>query len=88
MPIVAPVSCWDHHSHKGFAPGLSKASTIELNTAQYFWKFDLILNRIRIKFETTVIDSNFMHPDASPMKLRFPPGKPTALMGRGVRQNG
>jgi hypothetical protein len=29
---VAPVSCWDHVSHKGFAPPLSKPSTIETNT--------------------------------------------------------
>src|SRR3954466_2344410 len=30
MPIVAPVSCWDHHLHKGFAAGLNRTSAIEL----------------------------------------------------------
>jgi hypothetical protein len=68
MPIVAPVSCWDHVSHKGFAPPLNRASTIELNTVQTLGKLNPYLNRIRLKFETTAIDSNFMHPGASPMK--------------------
>src|SRR3954452_2316159 len=70
MPIVAPVSCWDHTSHKGFAPPLSCARSIELNTAQSFGYLNLYLNRIRLKFETTAIDSNFMHLGASPMKAR------------------
>src|SRR3954453_13875837 len=61
MPIVAPVSCWDHHLHKGFAAGLSWPSTIELNTVQYYGYLNLYLNRFRLKFETTAIDSNFTH---------------------------
>src|ERR1700742_4518379 len=32
--IVAPVSCWDHVSHKGFSPPLSKASTFDDNTSK------------------------------------------------------
>ena len=32
--IVAPVSCWDHVSHKGFAPPLSQASTFDANTSK------------------------------------------------------
>jgi hypothetical protein len=32
--IVAPVSCWDHVSHKRFAPPLSKTSTIEMNAGK------------------------------------------------------
>src|ERR1700704_848953 len=70
MPIVAPVSCWDHTSHKGFAARLSCASTIELNTVQSFGKLNLYLNLIRLKFETTAIDSNFMHLRASLIKPR------------------
>jgi hypothetical protein len=30
--IAAPVSCWDHVSHKGFALRLSKPSTFKTNT--------------------------------------------------------
>jgi hypothetical protein len=59
--IVAPVSCWDHVSHKGFAPPLSQASTFDVNTSKASGKFDLYLNRIRLKFETTAIDSNFTY---------------------------
>jgi hypothetical protein len=70
MPIVAPVSCWGHIAHKGFAARLSCASTIELNTVQIFEQLNLYLNRIRLKFETTAIDSSFMDWDASPMKPR------------------
>jgi hypothetical protein len=65
---VAPVSCWDHYSHKGFAPGLSKPSTIKLNTAKNCGVFDLYLIQTRLKFETTAIDSNFMHLSGNPMK--------------------
>jgi hypothetical protein len=32
--MVAPVSCWDHVSHKGFAPPLSQASTFDANTSK------------------------------------------------------
>jgi hypothetical protein len=56
--IVAPVSCWDHVSHKGFAPLLNKPSTIEMNTSKSCGKLDLYLSQIRLKFETTAIDSN------------------------------
>jgi hypothetical protein len=80
MPIVAPVSCWDHHLHKGFAPGLSKASTIESNTSQICGYFDLYLNLIRLKFETTAFDSNFMHLDAGAMKPRTSAGKTLAAL--------
>jgi hypothetical protein len=58
---VAPVSCWDHVSHKGFAPPLSQPSTIEANTSKSWREFDLYLNRIRLKFEVFAIDSNFTH---------------------------
>src|ERR1700723_1373770 len=59
--IVAPVSCWDHVSHKGFAPRLNQPSTIEANTSKRWGYFDIYLNKARLKFETTAIDSNFMH---------------------------
>src|ERR1700730_17538961 len=59
--IVAPVSCWDHVSHKGFAPPLSTPSTIEANTSKNSGQFDLYLNKIRLEFETTAIDSNCTH---------------------------
>jgi hypothetical protein len=81
MPIVAPVSCWDHIAHKGFAAGLSWTSTIELNTAQYFGKLNLTLNQVRLKFETTAIDSNFMHLRASAMKSRTSSGNAAAPIG-------
>jgi hypothetical protein len=59
--IVAPVSCWDHVSHKGFAPPLSMPSTFDANTSKNRGEFDLYLNQVRLKFEMTAIDSNFMH---------------------------
>jgi hypothetical protein len=59
--IAAPVSCWDHVSHKGFAPPLSKPSTFDANESKNRRLFDLYLNRIRLKFEMTAIDSNFTH---------------------------
>src|ERR1700722_3221879 len=59
--IVAPVSCWDHVSHKGFSPPLSCPSKIEVNVSKRCGYFDLYLNKTRLKFETIVIDSNFMH---------------------------
>src|SRR6266478_3534821 len=49
-------SCWDHTSHKAFAPRLSTASGIETNTSKTSGYFDLYLNRIRLKFETTTIE--------------------------------
>jgi hypothetical protein len=58
--IVAPVSCWDHVSHKRFAPPLNKASTIETNTGKNCAQLDLYLIQVRLKFETTAIDSKFM----------------------------
>jgi hypothetical protein len=58
---VAPVSCWDHVSHKGFAPRLSLPGRFDANTGKNSSEFDLYLNRIRLKFETTAVDSNFMH---------------------------
>jgi hypothetical protein len=47
--IVAPVSCWDHVSHKGFAPPLNKPSTFEANTSKNRGKFDLYFNKVRLK---------------------------------------
>src|SRR5205085_2016248 len=49
-------SCWDHTSHKGFAPRLSTASRIETNTGKTSGYFDLYLNRIRLKFEVIAIE--------------------------------
>jgi hypothetical protein len=57
--IVAPVSCWDHVSHKRFAPPLSKPSTFEAITSKTSAEFVLYLNRIQLKFEVFAIDSNF-----------------------------
>ena len=37
-------SCWDHVSHKGFAPLLSTASTFDANTSKTRAEFDLYLN--------------------------------------------
>src|SRR5215510_4340473 len=54
-------SCWDHISHKGFAPPLSRPSRSEEHTSKRRGEFKLYLNRIRLKFETSAIDSNFMH---------------------------
>lgn len=54
-------SCWDHVSHKAFAPPLSTQSRFDANTGKSCGEFELYLNRIRVKFETTAIDSNFMH---------------------------
>src|SRR5712664_2325128 len=48
--IVAPVSCWSHVSHKGFAPPLSKPGTFEENTSKNRGYFDLYLNKIRLEF--------------------------------------
>src|ERR1700687_2237653 len=59
--IVAPVSCWDHVSHKGFAPPLSTPSTFEVNTSKKRGLFDIYLSKIRLEFETTAIDSNFTY---------------------------
>src|SRR5262245_7392709 len=54
-------SCWDHISHKGFAPPLSRPSRFDTNASKRRGEFKLYLNRIRLKFETSAIDSNFMH---------------------------
>src|ERR1700712_1675865 len=48
--IVAPVSCWDHVLHRGFAAPLNRATTIEANTAQIRGVFELHLRQIRFKF--------------------------------------
>src|SRR3954469_1430351 len=61
LNIVAPVSCWDHVSHKGFAPPLSRASTIEMNTRKNQALLDLYLKWIRLKLEMSAIDSNLRH---------------------------
>src|SRR6266404_8155338 len=50
--IAAPVSCWDHVSHKGFSPPLSQPSTFDANTSKRRGEFDLYLNKDRLKFET------------------------------------
>src|SRR5262249_36089643 len=54
-------SCWVHISHKGFAPPLSRPSRFDANASKSWREFELYLSRTRLKFETTAIDSNFMH---------------------------
>jgi hypothetical protein len=53
-------SCWDHVSHKDFAPLLSATSRFEANESKTLRQINLYLNLIRLKFEMTAIDSNFM----------------------------
>jgi hypothetical protein len=59
--IVAPVSCWDHISHKGFALPLSRTSTFVVNTSKNSGVFDLYFNIIQLKLEITAFDSNFTY---------------------------
>ena len=52
--------CWDHVSHKDFSAPLSNPSPFETNESKNSRSFDFYLNCIRLKFETTAIDSNFI----------------------------
>src|SRR5215471_8318828 len=53
-------SCWDHVSHKDFAPPLSALSRFKANAGKRRGEIDLYLNRLRLKFKMTAIDSNFI----------------------------
>jgi hypothetical protein len=62
LNMVAPVVLFlgDHMSHKDFAPPLSETSQFKTNENKSRGKFDEYLSCIRLKFETTEIDSNFI----------------------------
>src|SRR6185437_13075882 len=77
--IVAPVSCWDHVSHRDFSPPLSRASTFDVNTSKSCGEFDLYLNKTRVKFEMTAIDSNFTLNPRAPAAAAFAASKSAAL---------